>query len=64
MDTNQIIKSYIVDELWNTVCRLYELDIDDITEILKLKSIEFDRTLSDETGLIGIAIHALNNLKL
>ena len=64
MDTNEIIKTSLVDEQWKYICKLYEIDIDEITKILELKSIEFDRTLSDETKLISIAIHALNNLKL
>lgn len=60
----ELLKTNLVDEYWSYICKLYELDIDEITEILHLKSVEFQRTGSDDSKLISIAIHALNNLKL
>ena len=60
----EVLKTNLVDEFWWYICKVYEINIDDIISILRLKSVEFERTWSDDSKLISIAIHALNNLKL
>lgn len=60
----EVLRTSLVDEYGWYICKVYEINIDDIVHILQLKSVEFERTGGDDSKLISIAIHALNNLKL
>ena len=63
MNKLEILEMNVVDNYWKLVCKLYDLDLQEIISLLEILRNHYEITWEDEVDLLSIAILSLNNIK-